>query len=145
MRHKLFIDESIHSVTEDLAGSHDREWIRSLASSLERSIPSDPLNKLRARWSLTTTEAGTLFGVTRPGFSKWQVTGVPAEKRPILAALNEVTDILEQDIERERIPAIVRMRYESIGNYSLVELAQQGRYVEMIEAAKVVAASRGRS
>lgn len=115
-----------------MAASHDRAWLRSVVAHLDQALQRQPLERLMTLWSLSAAETAELFGVTRQAFAKWLQSGPPVERGAAIAALADATDVLERYVKRERIPVVVRRPSERLGNASLLELAAEGRYDEVL-------------
>lgn len=92
------------------------------------------LDRVITAWKLSVGEAADIFGVDRRVVVEWGRSGVPAGHKSALMDLVAATDRLEQRVERDRIPAIVRRPAESLNGYSLLSLAQDGRHAEVREA-----------
>jgi len=77
-----------------------------------------------------------MFGVSRQAVSKWFGNGIPAERAETLADLDAATDLLARKVKRERIPAVVRRSAQRLAGASLLELAEEGRHREVLEAVR---------
>lgn len=129
-------DASPKEVAEQLAEAHDPEWIRSMMALLDQALQKSPLDRLITLWKLSGTEAGQLFGVSRQAISQWLETGPPIDRLAAIAALGDATDILARRLKRERIPVVVRRPTASTGNRSLIELATEGQYEQVLAAVR---------
>lgn len=125
---------SPEEAAERLAEGHDAQWIRAVVSLLDRKLQRSPLERIVTLWSLTGSEAGQLFNVSRQAFDKWLQAGPPAERALAIATLADATDLLERYVKRDRIPVIVRRRSALTGNKSLIELASTGKYDKVLAA-----------
>jgi hypothetical protein len=105
----------------------DPAWTRRLVDELDRTIRTEPLERFTELWDLSNAAAARVFGVSRQAFSKWLVTGPPAERAAAVADLATATDVLDRYVKRERIPAVVRRTAPSLGGVSLLDLAIQGQ------------------
>lgn len=114
----------------------DRQWLRELTDALDREIRTEPLDRLRALWDLSGADLGRIFGVSRQAVSKWFANGVPADRAETLADLASAADLLARRVKRERIPAVVRRSAERLRGKSLLELAEEGRHREVLEAVR---------
>ena len=102
------------------------EWTRQLIDELDRTVRTDPLDRFVTLWDLSNAAAARVFGVSRQAFSKWRATGPPAIRSTVVADLAAATDLLDRDVKRERIPAVVRRPADLLGGRSLLDVAEQG-------------------
>lgn len=123
---------------DTIAATHDRAWIRSVVSYLDQALHKDPLERLITLWGLSAAEAAELFGVSRQAFSRWQQSGPPVDRSTAIAAMEDATDLLERHLKRERIRAVVRRASELVGGKSLLELAREGKYEEVLAATRTM-------
>jgi hypothetical protein len=124
------------ALARELIDSADDSWIRALVDALDREVRRAPLERLLSLWDLSNAAAARLFGVSRQAFSKWLVAGPPADRADDVAAVDDITTLLDRYVKRERIPAVVRRSAETFGERSMVEMLEAGEYEE---AAKLVA------
>lgn len=134
MSNLAFKDASPKEVAEQLAEAHDAAWIRSMVSLLDQRLQKSPLERIITLWSLTGTEAGQLFGVSRQAIGQWLEAGPPIDRAAGIAALADATDLLARRLKRERIPVVVRRPAASTGNRSLMDLAADGQYEQVLAA-----------
>lgn len=132
MAHAALTNESPEEVAQKLAATHDRAWIRSVVQHLDQQLQKEPLDRLITLWALSGAEAAQMFQVSRQAFAKWLQSGPPPDRAPAIAMLADATDLLERHLKRERIPVVVRRRSELTGNSTLIELARQGMYDEVL-------------
>ena len=109
----------------------DDEWTLQFLEALESRVRTQPLERLMATWDLSAAGAGRVFGVSRQAVSKWRGSGVPDDRALALADLGAATDVLERYVRRERIPAVVRRKADTLGGRSLLDLAEAGRHAEV--------------
>lgn len=112
----------------EIVESADERWVRELVDALDREVRRSPLERLMKLWDLSNAAAARIFGVSRQAFSKWLVTGPPADRADDVARVDAVTDLLDRYLKRERIPAVVRRPAASLGGLSLIESLEAGRY-----------------
>lgn len=62
--------------------------------------------------------------------------GPAIDRAAAIAALADATDILARSLKRERIPVVVRRPAAGAGNRSLIKLATDGRYEQVLAAVK---------
>ncbi len=117
-----------------IADAPDRSWLRALTDDLDRELRTDPLERFLALWGLSGADAGRALGVTRQAVAKWRRSGIPPDRIPALMDLATATDLLDHRVKRERIPAVVRRPAKNLGGRSLLDLAFEGRHVEVREA-----------
>jgi hypothetical protein len=130
LRHTDAMDISVApgTLARELIDSADDSWIRALVDALDREVRRAPLERLLSLWDLSNAAAGRLFGVSRQAFSKWLVAGPPADRADDVAAVDDITTLLNRYVKRERIPAVVRRRAETFGERSMVEMLEAGEY-----------------
>ena len=74
-----------------------------------------------------------MFGVSRQAYSKWQLSGVPGERRREVNDLITATDELLTYVKVDRIPAVVRRKAPRFGNLSLLEIAEERGTSEVLK------------
>ncbi|HKK51422.1 MAG TPA: hypothetical protein VKA74_07535 [Myxococcota bacterium] len=127
----------VRDVARDLIRqAPDRQWLRELTDALDREIRTEPLDRIQVLWDLSGADLGRIFGVSRQAVFKWFENGIPAERAETLADLASATDLLASKVKRERIPAVVRRSAGRLGGTSLLELAEEGRHREVLEAVR---------
>ena len=117
-------------LARELVDSGDEAWIRALVDALDREVRRGPLERLVSLWDLSNAAAARLFGVSRQAFSKWLVSGPPADRVDDVAAVDDMTTLLDRYVKRERIPAVVRRRAEVFGGRTMLEMLEIGDYEE---------------
>lgn len=65
----------------------------------------DPLERLAEAFTLSSTDLGRLFGVTRQAVSRWRDGEVPASHQAKLATLHALVDVLERNLKPGGFPA----------------------------------------
>ena len=130
LRHTDVMDTSVApgALARELIYSADDSWIRALVDALDREVRRAPLERLLSLWDLSNAAAARLFGVSRQAFSKWLVTGPPADRADDVAAVDDITTWLDRYVKRERIPAVVRRPAETFGERSMVEMLEACEY-----------------
>jgi hypothetical protein len=68
--------------------------------------------------------------VSRQAFSKWLASGPPADRADDVAAVDNITGLLDRYVKRERIPAVVRRPASAYGDRSIIEVVEAGGYRE---------------
>lgn len=116
------------ALAEELIGSVDADWLRALVDALDREVRTSPLDRLTTLWDLSNAAAGRLFGVSRQAFAKWLESGPPPDRVDDVTAVDDITELLDRYVRRERIPAVVRRRAENLGGKSLLEALEEGQY-----------------
>jgi hypothetical protein len=102
----------------------DEQASRALVQAIERRLSFEPLNRLERVWDLSSSQAASLFGVSRQAYAKWRTTGVPAERRADVADVNSATSTLLAHVKVDRIPAVVRRPSEFLRGETLLDLAR---------------------
>ena len=117
-------------LARELVDSGNDAWVRALVDALDREVRRAPLERLISLWDLSNAAAARLFGVSRQAFSKWLVAGPPADRVDDVAAVDDITALLDHYVKRERIPAVVRRPAELFGERTMIEMLEMGNYVE---------------
>lgn len=114
----------------ELIESADVVWLRELVDALDRRVRTEPLSRLTTLWDLSNAAAARIFGVSRQAFSKWLASGPPADRADDVAAVDDITSLLDRYVKRERIAAVVRRPSERYGDKSIIERLEAGDYTE---------------
>lgn len=110
-----------------LARTHgDPDALRQLVDLLDHELSAGPLERTVRLWDISTADLGRMFGVSRQAAAKWLVDGPPAARRDDIALLDEITDLLDRWVKRERIAAVVRRPVDVLGGRSRLEVALAG-------------------
>jgi hypothetical protein len=115
-------------LARELAKTADEAWLRHLVDALDRRVRTEPLNRLTTLWDLSNAAAARIFGVSRQAFSKWLASGPPADRADDVAAVDDITGLLDRYVKRERIPAVVRRPSQRFGDKSIIERLEAGDY-----------------
>ena len=79
------------------------------------------LERVMAAWQLSVTDVARLFGVARQAVQQWLDDGVPPARQVKLLAMLRVAELLERNLQPERIPAVVRTTARTYGGRSMLE------------------------
>lgn len=110
-----------------LARTHgDPDALRQLLDRLDHELSAGPLDRTVRLWDISVADLGRMFGVSRQAAAKWLADGPPAARRDDIALLDEITDLLDRWVKRERIPAVVRRPVDVLGGRSRLEVALAG-------------------
>lgn len=115
-------------MARELVDSADVDWLRQLVDALDRELRTEPLERLTALWDLSNAAAARIFGVSRQAYAKWLVNGPPADRADDVAAVDNITGLLDRYVKRERIPAVVRRPSPNLGDESIIERLESGDY-----------------
>lgn len=115
-------------LARELISAADPDWLRDLVDALDREIRTDPLRRLNTLWNMSNAGAARLFGISRQAYSKWLASGPPADRADDVIAVDNVTDLLDRYVKRERIPAVVRRPAPRLGDRSIIECLEDGDY-----------------
>jgi hypothetical protein len=118
--------ERLNGRVDDLAV---QRFQRAVIHELDRT---EPLARLMRLFSLSKSELGRLFGVTRQAVDGWLGQGVPSERQDKLATLLALADLLERKLKTERIPGIARRPADAYGGLTMLELIAAGRERELL-------------
>lgn len=115
-------------MAKELADSADVDWLRDLVDALDREVRTGPLTRLATLWDLSNAGAARVFGVSRQAYSKWLATGPPADRADDVAEVDNITNLLDRYVKRERIAAVVRRPSPTFGDRSILERLENGEY-----------------
>lgn len=107
-------------------------WMNRFLTELDHITERSQLARVLDVWSLSVAEAGRMFGVSRQAVDKWLTRGVPEQRRPVMADLAAVTDLLVRYLKRDRIPTVVRRPAAVLDGASMLDLARSGRTSELL-------------
>ena len=111
-----------------LRSGGDTDVLRRIIDRLDHQLNASPLQRTIRLWDISATQLGQMFGISRQAASKWLADGAPANRRDQVAILGQATDLLDQWVKRERIPAVVRRPIEVLGGRSRLEVALAGEF-----------------
>jgi hypothetical protein len=92
------------------------------------------LEHLMASWRLSVSDVARLFGVSRQAVQQWLEEGVPAARQPKLLQVLRIADLLERNLQLERIPAVVRSAADAYAGRSMLELIADDGQDELLAA-----------
>jgi len=120
----------VESVTNEvvLRTGGDAALLRRIVDRLDHQLNAGPLQRTVRLWDISATQLGEMFGISRQAASKWLSDGAPAGRRDQVALLGQATDLLDQWVKRERIPAVVRRPVEQLGGRSRLDVALAGEF-----------------
>jgi len=132
LRDNDVVDTSVAAddVARELIDGADPDWLRELVDALDREVRMAPLHRLTSLWDLSNAAAARIFGVSRQAFSKWLASGPPADRADDVAAVDNITGLLDRYVKRERIAAVVRRPASAYGDRSIIEVVEAGEYRE---------------
>ncbi len=107
-------------------------WMNRFLTELDHIAERSQLARVLDVWSLSMADAGRMFGVSRQAVDKWLNRGVPEQRRPAVADLEAVTDLLTRYLKRDRIPTVVRRPADHLEGSSMLDLARAGRTDELL-------------
>ncbi len=107
-------------------------WMNRFLTELDHIAERSQLARVLDVWSLSMADAGRMFGVSRQAVDKWLSRGVPEQRRPAVADLEAVTDLLTRYLKRDRIPTVVRRPADRLEGSSMLDLARAGRTDELL-------------
>ena len=106
----------------------DADMLRRIVDRLDHQLNAGPLQRTVRLWDISATQLGEMFGISRQAASKWLAEGAPAGRRDQVAMLGQATDLLDQWVKRERIPAVVRRPVEVLGGRTRLDVALAGEF-----------------
>ena len=102
--------------------------LRRVIDRLDQELNASPLQRTVRLWDISATQLGQMFDISRQAASKWLADGAPASRRDQVAVLGHATDLLDQWVKRERIPAVVRRPVDRLGGRTRLEVALDGQF-----------------
>lgn len=90
------------------------------------------LEGVMAAWQLSVADVARLFGVARQAVQQWLSGGVPPARLPKLAMVRRVADLLERNLQPDRIPAIVRTPADAYGDRSMLQMIGDDDHDELL-------------
>lgn len=94
------------------------------------------LERVMAAWQLSVTDVGRLFGVARQAVQQWLDDGVPPARQVKLLAMLRVAELLERNLQPERIPAVVRAPARTYGGRSMLEAITADEHEAVLASAE---------
>jgi hypothetical protein len=79
------------------------------------------LERVMAAWQLSISDVARLFGVARQAVQQWLDVGVPPARQVKLVAILRTAELLERNLQAERIAAVVRTPARAYGGRSILE------------------------
>jgi hypothetical protein len=92
-----------------------------------------PLARIQAVLRLSDTELGKLFGVRRQAASQWLQDGLPPARLPKALAVLQVVDLLERNVQPDRIPAAARTPAPAYDGLTMLQMIERDRHLELLE------------
>lgn len=115
----------------NIDGDGFSQFARLASIELERHLP--PLRRIAEVFDLNDTELAKLFGVRRQAVAQWLEGEIPKARLPKLYTLVSIADKLEDNLKRDRIPAVIRRRAREYGGLNMLEMIEQDRHEELLE------------
>jgi len=106
----------------------DADTLRRIVDRLDHQLNASPLQRTVRLWDISATQMGAMFDISRQAASKWLSEGAPASRRDQVALLGQSTDLLDQWVKRERIPAVVRRPVDALGGRTRLDVALAGEF-----------------
>ncbi|HUG32937.1 MAG TPA: hypothetical protein VMM14_08595 [Acidimicrobiia bacterium] len=130
LRDNEFVDTAVDpkEMARELLDSADIDWLRQLVDALDREVRTEPLDRLRSLWNLSNAGVARIFGISRQAYSKWLVSGPPADRADDIAAVDSITTLLDRYVKRERIAAVVRRSSPRLGDRSIIDRLESGDF-----------------
>ncbi len=102
--------------------------LRKVIVQLDQQLARRPLDRVVRLWDVSAAQLGQMFSVSRQAATTWLHDGPPAGRADQVALLAQSTNLLEQWVKRERIPAVVRRPVEQLGGRSRLDTALAGEF-----------------
>lgn len=106
----------------------DADLLRQIVDRLDHQLNASSLQRTVRLWDISATQLAAMFAISRQAASKWLAEGAPASRRDQVALLGQATDLLDQWVKRERIPAVVRRPVEALGGRTRLDVARAGEF-----------------
>ncbi len=106
----------------------DANMLRQIVDRLDHQLNASSLQRTVRLWDISATQLAGMFAISRQAASKWLAEGAPASRRDQVALLGQATDLLDQWVKRERIPAVVRRPVEALGGRTRLDVALAGEF-----------------
>jgi hypothetical protein len=106
----------------------DVNLLRKVIVQLDQRLATRPLDRVVRLWNISAAQLGQMFGVSRQAATAWLHDGPPAGRSDQVAVLAQSTNLLEQWVKRERIPAVLRRPVEQLGGRSRLDAALAGEF-----------------
>jgi hypothetical protein len=106
----------------------DADMLRRIVDRLDHQLNASALQRTVRLWDISGTQLGEMFAISRQAASKWLTEGAPAGRRDQVAMLGQATDLLDQWVKRERIPAVVRRPVEVLDGRTRLDVALAGEF-----------------
>lgn len=106
----------------------DADTLRRIVDRLDHQLNASPLQRTVRLWDISATQLGVMFDISRQAASKWLSEGPPASRRDQVALLGQSTDLLDQWVKRERIPAVVRRPVDALVGRTRLDAALAGEF-----------------
>jgi transcriptional regulator with XRE-family HTH domain len=117
----------------DLPRGTDIQRYRRLVELALRGM-QPPLVRVKELFGLNNSEVADMFGVSRQAVDQWEIAGdVSALRRPKLANLLSVGELLDRKLAPGRLPLIARRPAAAYGGMTMVEMVADGRDAELVE------------
>jgi hypothetical protein len=100
----------------------------------ELSGTGSGLERVMATWQLSITDVARLFGVARQAVQQWLDDGVPPARQVKLLAILRMAELLERNLQPERISAIVRTTARTYGARSILEAIADNDQAAVLES-----------
>jgi len=102
----------------------------------ELQAQQSDLERAQDVFALSITELAGLFGVTRQAASLWLVDGPPSARRPKIAGVAALADILAHRLKPARIGGIARQPTAAYGGRSMLELIAADEHDWLLESVR---------
>ena len=90
------------------------------------------LERVMAAWQLSVADVARVFRVARQAVQQWLSGGVPPARQPKLATVCRIADLLERNLQPNRIPAVVRTPAETYGGRSMLRMIADDDHDELL-------------
>jgi hypothetical protein len=105
---------------------------RAVLTELTRAATG--LEHVMGSWELSISDTARLFGVTRQAVQQWLDEGVPPARQPKLLLVERIAELLERNLQPERIPAVVRSPGDAYERRSMLQLIADDRQGELLDS-----------
>lgn len=102
----------------------------------ELQAEQSDLERAQSVFGLNVTELAGLFGVTRQAVSLWLSDGPPSARRPKVAGVAAIADILAHRLKPARIGGIARKSSAAYGGRSMLELIAADEHEWLLDSVR---------
>lgn len=112
---------------------YDASRVNDVLSRIYARAAAGSLREIRKAFSLNSEEAGSLFGITRQGYRKWEADGVPTARLADVDRTVQLVRLMQRRLRPERLPALVRTPASDLGDRSVLQVVREDGPLAVME------------